>query len=293
MPIASLLAVVDGGAASSAVLTAAVKIGQRCNAYVEALHVQMDPDSAIPLVGEGMSGAMIEQIAADLRHSADEQAKAARKAYEDACRGVDAQPLQANGQAEAGKFVLAWRTVTGREDSETAQRALLFDLVIAGRPDSESDGAYAPALEAALFEAGRPVLVVPPGYNGAIGNRTMIGWSGQRECARAMTAALPLLAGAEAVEVVHLNGGDASSKRQIDDPHAVVAWLTLHGVDARSREVPLTDGAGDSLLSTAAEAGADLLVMGGYGHSRLREFVLGGATREVLTHTGLPVLMAH
>ena len=293
MPIASLLAIVDGGAASSAVLAAAVKIGRRCNAYVEVLHVQLDPDSAIPLIGEGMSGGMIEQIAADLRRSSEEEAKAARTAYEDACRGVDAQPLEANGKAEAGKFVLAWRSVTGREDSETAQRALLFDLVIAGRPDPNSDGAYAPALEAALFEAGRPVLVVPPGYDGAIGTKTMIGWSGQRECARAMTAALPLLASAEAVEVVHLNGGDGTSKRHIDDPHAVVAWLTLHGVDARSREVPMTEGPGDSLLSTAAEAGADLLVMGGYGHSRLREFVLGGATREVLAHTGLPVLMAH
>ncbi|WP_162906618.1 universal stress protein [Algihabitans albus] len=293
MSISSLLAVVDGGPASSAVLAAAVQIGRRYDAYVEALHVQLDPDSSIPLVGEGMSGAMVEQISADLRRSVEDHAKVARTAYEDACRGVDAQPLQANGKAEAGKFVFAWRSVTGREESETAQRALVFDLVIAGRPDAESDGAYAPALEAALFEAGRPVLVVPPGYEGAIGSKMVVGWTGQRECARAVTAALPLLAGAEAVEVVHLNGGEKPPEGNAHDPHTAVAWLTLHGVDARAREVALTDGAGDTLLTTAAEAGANLLVMGAYGHSRLREFVLGGATREVLTHTSLPVLMAH
>ena len=293
MSIASLLAVVDGGATTSAVLTAALQIGRRCNAYVEALHVELDPESSIPLVGEGMSGAMVEQISADLRRSSEDHAKAARAAYENACRDIDAQPLDANGKAEAGKFVFAWRRVTGREDAETAQRALLFDLVVTGRPDAQSEGAYAPALEAALFEAGRPVLVVPPGYDGAIGSKIMVGWSGRRECARAVTSALPLLTGARDIEVVHLNGEETSVAGNARDPHSAVAWLNLHGVDARAREVPLKDGAGDALLATAADSGADLLVMGAYGHSRLREFVLGGATREVLTHTALPVLMAH
>ena len=87
MSIASLLAVVDGGDASSAVMSAAVQLGRRFDAYVEALHVKLDPESSIPLVGEGMSGAMVEQISADLRKSGEEHAKAARAAYEAACRG--------------------------------------------------------------------------------------------------------------------------------------------------------------------------------------------------------------
>jgi nucleotide-binding universal stress UspA family protein len=292
MSIASLLAVVDGGDASSAVMAAAVKLGQRFDAYVEALHVRVDPESAIPLVGEGMSAAMVEQVAADLRQSTETHARTARRAYEEACRSVDLPTTEADGAAEAGKFTCAWRELTGREDSETAARALLFDLTICGRPDEASEGAYAPALEAALFEAGRPVLVVPGGFETEIGRRALIGWSGTRECARAVTGALPILAAGGQAEVVALVE-EGETPGGVKDPQAAADWLNLHGIDARARRVPLADGAGAALMQAASERDADLLVMGAYGHSRLREFVLGGATREVLTHCALPVLMAH
>lgn len=292
MSFASLLAVVDGGDASSATMRAAVALGQRFEAYVEALHVRLDPESSIPLVGEGMSAAMVEQVSTDLRQSAESHAKAARAAAEEACRAVDAHLGAANGAAEAGKFACAWREVVGREDAVVADCALLFDLVLCGRPDDAQEGAYAPALEAAMFEAGRAVLVLPPGFEGSVGKTVLIGWAGTRECARAVTAALPLLASAESVVLVALAEEDeelAGAK----SPKAAAAWLGLHGIDVRARTLPLEDGAGEALMTAAGQADADLLVMGAYGHSRLREFVLGGATRAVLTHCALPVLMAH
>jgi nucleotide-binding universal stress UspA family protein len=165
-------------------------------------------------------------------------------------------------------------------------------LVVTGRPGAETEGAYAPALEAGLFEAGRPVLVVPPGAPQALGRRVLVGWSGTRESARAVSAALPLLAGAQQVDVVAFTGSD-ESLAGVKAPEAAAAWMALHGIEARARQRPADDGAGAALLQAAGEADADLMVMGAYGHSRLREFVLGGATRDVLTHCALPVLMAH
>jgi nucleotide-binding universal stress UspA family protein len=292
MSIAALLAVVDGGDASSATMRAAVALGQRFEAYVEALHVRLDPENSIPLVGEGMSAAMVEQVSNDLRQSAERHASAARAAAEEACRSTDTPLKAADGAAEANKFVCAWRELVGREDAAVGERALLFDLVVCGRPDEAQEGAYAPALEAAMFEAGRPVLVMPPAFEGGIGKKVVVGWAGTRECARAVTGALPLLAGASEVQVVSLvdEGEELEGAKA---PEAAAAWLALHGVQARARKLPSADGAGEALMTAAGEAGADLLVMGAYGHSRLREFVLGGATRAVLTHCALPVLMAH
>jgi nucleotide-binding universal stress UspA family protein len=143
--------------------------------------------------------------------------------------------------------------------------------------------------------AGRPILVVPyAGHFARIGQRVVIGWDASREAARAVNDAMPLLAAAEAVTVLTIDP-EQSPRGHGEIPGADIALhLARHGVTAQvERTVSAGIGIGNTLLSRAADLEADLLVMGAYGHSRVRELLLGGVTRTMLTSMTLPVLMAH
>jgi nucleotide-binding universal stress UspA family protein len=142
------------------------------------------------------------------------------------------------------------------------------------------------------MSAGRPVLMVP--YAGRFpdtGKRVLIAWNAGREAARAVTDAMPLLSKAQSVEVVAFGeGGDHGEVPGAD----LALFLARHGVKATAarQHAPGVD-IGNQILSRAADVNADLIVMGAYGHSRLRELALGGATRSVLDAMTVPVLMAH
>ncbi|MDE2369117.1 MAG: universal stress protein [Burkholderiales bacterium] len=180
----------------------------------------------------------------------------------------------------------------GLHDTLLAE-ALCSDLLVLGQGDepNEQTGAlpadFVPAL---ITDSGKPTLVVP--YVGEIappGRRVLLAWKPTREAARAAAGALPWLRGAAEVHI-------AAPNAQADDPGLALLrrWLALHGVAGSVTAHALGDAdVGERLLSLAADTGADLLAMGCYGHSRAREFVLGGATRSVLRAMTLPVLMAH
>jgi nucleotide-binding universal stress UspA family protein len=189
-----------------------------------------------------------------------------------------------------------WRLVQGLLPRQISAQGRCADLVIVGQVSSEGEGPRDSAhIEAALFDSGRPVLVVPhAGHTGSIGRRVLIGWNGSPEAARAVHDALPLMVGAEAVTVVTIDpeGGPGANE---EGPGADIArHLARHGLPVMVRRVTgPAAAAGDLLLNEAADLGADLIVMGAFGHSRLREFVLGGATRTLLAQMTAPVLMAH
>jgi nucleotide-binding universal stress UspA family protein len=168
-----------------------------------------------------------------------------------------------------------------------------FDLSVVAQGEPGKVAPEEVIVEAALFSSGRPVLVVP--YIQKTGvklDRTIVAWDGSRNAARAIADAMPLLAKAKAVEVVIV-----ASERPKSDEIAgadIGQHLARHGLTVEVKRIVAsgTDVA-DTLLSHAADTGADFIVMGGYGHSRLREFFLGGATRGVLTSMTVPVLMSH
>lgn len=170
------------------------------------------------------------------------------------------------------------------------------DLVILGQADPDKASARARHLvEEVTLSAGRPSLVVP--YIGAaetLGRRVLVAWDAGREATRALNDALPILKAAESVVILSINprpGYDAHG----DEPGADIALhLARHdvAVDVQRTQVKDID-IGEALLSRLADAGSDLLVMGAYGHSRLREFVLGGVTRTLLAEMTVPVLMSH
>ena len=190
--------------------------------------------------------------------------------------------------AEAAGLAADWLAEEGDAADVLARFAASADLLVLSQ---EEPGAGAGIADELALRAAPPILFLP--YAGAwdeIGRRVLVAWNGSREAARAMRDALPLLARAESVTLV---AADMPPAREAELDRAR-AFLERHGVAATTRKLPGTDvQAGDVLLNAIADEGADLLVMGAYGHSRLRELVLGGATRHVLRHMTAPVLMSH
>jgi len=176
-----------------------------------------------------------------------------------------------------------------------AIQALYADLVIVGRtrPGTPALSGVAGLPEYVALNSPCPVLVVPhPGIRTGAFERVMIAWNASPEAARAVRAALPLLARATQVEIV-LFDDDSSSARSPEDAADLARFLARHGVDAGvSRHHPRGE-VGNALLVHAEDRKADLLVMGCYGHSRYREILLGGVSRTVLRRLPLPVLLAH
>jgi nucleotide-binding universal stress UspA family protein len=169
------------------------------------------------------------------------------------------------------------------------------DLIFLGQPDPEGMVAGGPGLPATVaLDCGRPVIVVPfIGAAATIGERVMVAWDGGREAARAVNDALPILERAKSVTVLSVNPASEDGARR--EPGADISLhLARHGVKVEAqRRIATEISAGDAILSEIADKGSDLLVMGAYGHSRLRELVLGGVTRQVLGSMTVPVLMSH
>ncbi len=172
-------------------------------------------------------------------------------------------------------------------------QARYCDLLVLGQPDPDSGAAPDLAPYVAL-NGGRPVLIVPnAGQASAAAENVLVGWDGRIEAARAVTAALPLLKAARRVTLALVNP-DVGPADHGEEPGADIAlYLARHGVHVDVQVETTSADTGSALLSTAAAVGADLLVMGCYGHSRLRELLVGGTTRTVLAQMNLPVLMAH
>lgn len=178
--------------------------------------------------------------------------------------------------------------------SGIGMRARYCDLVVVGQtdPDEKSPAVMDDFPEYMILNSGRPVLVVP--YTGEfsdLGRRPLIAWDGSRAATRAITDAIPFLRRAQMVQVVIVN---PSTDQHGEQPGADLAtYLTRHGIPLEVSVHRSKIDVGNALLSLATDLNADLMVMGGYGHSRLREMIMGGATRSILQTMTIPVLMSH
>jgi nucleotide-binding universal stress UspA family protein len=170
------------------------------------------------------------------------------------------------------------------------------DLVIASQTDPDWPGTERlDVADRLAIESGRPVLIVPnAGSHERVGEKVLVAWNARREAARAVFDALPILQRAREVKVAWVNPQSERERTQDVPTGDICAALARHGVKCEAVEdVRPSAGVGETLLACAKDWGADLLVMGCYGHTRLREFVFGGASRHVLAHMSIPVLMSH
>lgn len=173
---------------------------------------------------------------------------------------------------------------------EPARIARTHDLTVV---PVETNVEFQVAAEALVFDSGRPVLLLPrPRSEGLAFQDIVIGWDGSRAAARSLTASLPFCRAARSVRLVAISGDKPFAAQHVLEEAR--RHLALHDIAARLEEVEATGrDAGKALLDHGSSSGADLLVMGAYGHSKAREFLLGGATRSILDDPQLPVLLAH
>jgi len=199
----------------------------------------------------------------------------------------------------AGVGQVDWRAPAGSAIEAATAHGRCTDLVVIGQgePGATRYGFAEELLTTTILTTGRPSLVIPYiGARNTLGENVLIAWDGSRESSRAIADAMPFLETARQVSVVAVNrnrNGD-SAEDAVGAPARLAAWLSAHGIAVEVARDDVDDvGIADWLLSRAADADCDLIVMGGYGHARVREVVLGGVTRSMLRSMTVPLLMSH
>ena len=254
----------------------AISLAREFGSHLSAVAFAVEP-VAPALMVEGGSPELFEEW----MREAEVAAEAAVAKFDDAVRG--------SGLLTDARWLTA--TIGGSVD-KFGRIARRFDVSVIRQSEPDDNSSNSLIIETALFDSGRPVLVVPYVHKGAAKlDRGLVCWDGSRNAARAVGDAMPLLQRAKAVEVVTV--GDQPKSREI--PGADIAQhLARYGVKAEVKEIVAPDlDAGNVILSHAADISADFMVMGGYGHSRLRELILGGVTRSILATMTIPTLMSH
>ncbi len=287
MSVRKFLLPVSSSGSADAALHAGLMLAKMWNAHLQVLHIRADSRDIAPLAGEGLSGAMIEEMMSATEREGGSRARGLRELF-DAATAAEAVMVgdAVRGRDEASASFTA---VTGREDEIIAYQARLADLTIVPHPQAGEDVAAADALHAVLFDSGRPVLLAPLEAPKSIGKRVAVAWNGTAYAASALASVMPFIRQAEAVRILY---SDDYSRR---GPTAaeVAEYVSYHGVQADTRAFyPVNRIVGAGLLAAAAEFGADLMSLGAYSTaSRLRQLILGGTTRHVLENAMLPVLM--
>jgi nucleotide-binding universal stress UspA family protein len=280
-----IVVVLDGSASSEIRLTLAIALAQQHNAHLTGLsalallmparpvaHPRSYPEMDMPPAFSSV----------DLGDMAAETAERIEAAFRERLRlsGVQGD----------------WRLVSDKISEAVARQACYADLVILGQVDPNHPPLPAgrQLVEDVLLTSGRPILIIP--YTGrfeTFGTNILIAWNNSREAARAVHDAIPLLAKAASVTVLGVNRKGQESATE-DATADLIHHLVRHGISATAARTVAADiPVSDALLGYAADFNADLLVSGSYGHSRLRERILGSTTHEVLQHLTLPVLMSH
>lgn len=287
--IKTILVPATGSDADAACFVTALSVARSFAAHIDALHVRLDPiEIAVSMSTEGSGGALLEGIIADLTRDADELENKARSAFAAFC-AREALMLGATPAGAEARPSAEWHVETGQEARWMTAYGMTADLIVSGRGVPGDDAVARSTLEAMLLETGRPLLVPgPSAFPPAPIKRVVVAWKPTPQAARAVSFAMPFLSSAAEVTVMTVE--EEADRR--DDADRVVNYFAWHGVKAvAARLPPGPHGAAETLLAAAAKA--DLLVMGGYGHTRLREWVFGGFTQRVLADAPLSVLMAH
>lgn len=288
MTLRKILVPLTGGRRDTAALGAAMAVAKSHNSYVEGLFIRPDPSEALPFMGEGVSGAVIQDIIAASKDAANQASDRAKASFAEAASAAQIEIV--TEPCPPGAACARLLEATGAFDEIVSYRSRLSDLVVFLAGKEESGAGVSEALQACLMDAGRPILLAPEIAPKTVGTNVIIGWDGSVEAAHAITAARSFLGKADNVKILNVEKGDL-------DPAVadmLSDYLQLHGVDSTEHLVDAGSRAiGEVMLEQAANSNCDLLVMGGYGHSRIRELLLGGVTRFIISHATVPVLLAH
>lgn len=276
MEIKDIVVFADGRPQTHAAMEFAVRLARKHEAHLTAAFVWP------PLAADGPAGYVRGAAIEDLINVY----RAEMTQVEGACRGSFERMASGTG------LKTSWRSVPPQDD--LVVHARYADLALVARSDAfATKGIPLDLPQRIVLDSGRPVILLPPQPPPSSGHRVLVAWNASREAARAVADALPFLRRAEAVQVLVVDA-EPHSTGHGEEPGADIAQhLVRHGVKVDVRRLASGgEDVGRLILSGAAAFGADLVVMGAYGHSRLMEFVFGGATRTALHEAALPVLMS-
>ena len=278
MPYKTILVHINDTRRTEAVLGPAMHLARRDNAHLIGLHVYASMPA--PPLAMAYGAQVLGQVMARERKDAEEIAAAFAAATANQSFVPEWQSLKVPHVDLAGVVMDHGRSA---------------DLIVAGQTDPDWD--LSPLMdfpERLALESGRPVLVVPyAGRFGEIGRNVVVAWKPGRESARAVFDALPILLAAEKVHILEIREKGRNANALAPDT-TIAAALARHGIKPSVRTSVHGDiGVGDEILSRLSDLDADLLVMGAYGHSRMRELVFGGVTRHIARHMTVPTLFSH
>lgn len=266
-------------------LNVASSVARQFSGHVVGLFVKPDATKALPYIGFGLSGSALQDMVNTANKGAEEAAQKAHAAL-NAVQGLTIVKNPGTRQEPTAEF----RIVQGPFADVIERETRLSDLIVFGGLRGDEEGAR-DAMETVLMSGSRPILYTSGPVPETFGQKIAVGYDGSAAAAHALSAALPYLKRAASVQLFEVAPG-AKTTRVLDPARE---YLALHGITAG--ETVVDQGSttiGESLTTAVQKAGCDLLVMGGYGHSRIHEFVLGGVTRHILTQQSrVPILMAH
>jgi nucleotide-binding universal stress UspA family protein len=291
MMIRTILAPVTGNRPDTAGLHTAFVVAKAFQAHVDALCVTPHPELRAPIEAASIPAPLARKL---VTLATEEQARAAASArlvFDEFSGRHGADPAQRGNEALPDRVTAGWRKATGPLSEIVPEEARLVDLIVLAR-DVEGEHITGAAIEAVIFNSGRPLLLAPSGLASEIGTAPAIAWNGSAVAARAVRASLPFLRQSGKAVILFTDTVDPG---RAADPQRLAGYLEWHGVTVRIQQVIVGHRqVSDALTESAMEAGCDLLVMGAYGHSRVRELMLGGVTQDMLRRdTSLPILVAH
>jgi nucleotide-binding universal stress UspA family protein len=288
--IKSILVPATGDGTDNVVFASALALAHAFDAHLSFLHVRVDAAAmAATMAFDGSGAAMITGLVDRIDDEAKRREERSRQLFERFCereRLVTVDAPIPDGQPGPSA---QWLVEAGDEAHWVVEHGRSADLLVIGRPRGDQ-GVAIDTIERALLGSGRPLLIPPATGLAALPETVVIGWKAAPEAARAVTAAMPFLHVAKQILIVTV-----AEERGISDDESARLMTTLrwHGLNASTQHLlPKQAGAADTLLAAADERGA-LVVMGAYGHSRMRELIFGGFTRHVLRGAAVPVLMMH
>jgi nucleotide-binding universal stress UspA family protein len=286
--IKTILVPATGSDTDNAVFASALAVARALGAHLDFLHVRVDAAAMAATLASDGSGAMITGFVDRMEQEADQREEKAKQLFQRFC-AREGLPIDEPAPDQPGPSA-QWVREIGDEPYWVAEHGRAADLLVIGRPAAAEDGSL-DTIEGALLDSGRPVLIPPEAPFAALPETIVIAWKAAPEAARAVTAAMPLLSTAK--QVLILTVAEEEQGLSGESGARLATNLGRHGLPASARHLPPdTSGAADTLLVAAANEAA-LVVMGAYGHSRLRKWIFGGFTRHVLRDAKVPVLMMH
>jgi nucleotide-binding universal stress UspA family protein len=286
----SILVTASGGDGDGTVFATALRAARPLGAHLEFFHLRVHWGEAArntPHV-DFARGAALRHALQDLEAEREARSVAARRHFEAFCAQPGIPIAMAPG--EYGGVSASLLEETGESASQLARLARHNDMVVLGRHTC-ADGLPADFIDKVLFRSGRPILVAPTRSPKTLTGTVMVCWKETPESARALRAAMPLLTKANRVVIANV---PEPADESVDSANDVARHLAWHGIDAEVRRVARNGRPAGELLSAAArDCGADLLVMGAYGHSRMRQLLFGGCTQYFLSDAAHAVLFTH